>query len=89
MLSRAIIMGANSSDPKAVLPKEVKLFEEALVFRAQETATLTNDMTTMFCFSGSLRSVIEQAALLKLTFYDKTFLQRAKFPLMTALIYSC
>lgn len=59
MLSRAIIKGANSSNPKAVLPKEVNLFEVDLVFRAQETATLTNDMTTMFFFSGSLRSVIE------------------------------
>ena len=69
MLSHAIIKGTNSSDPKAVLPKEVKLFEVDLVFRAQETATLTNDMTTMFFFSGSLRSVIEKDVLRKLTFY--------------------
>lgn len=87
MLSRAIINGANSSNPNAVLQNEVKLFEKDLFVRAQETATLTNDMTTMFFFSGSLRSVIEQVVLRKLTFYDRTFLQRAKYPLMAALIY--
>lgn len=42
---------------------------------------------TMFFSSGPLRSVIEQVVLRKLTFYDKTLLQRAKYPLMAAFIY--
>lgn len=87
MLSRAIIKGANSTSPKDTLPAEIKLFEKDLFVRAKETATFTNDMMTMLFFSSSLRSVIEKVVLRKLTFYDKTILQRAKHPLMTAFVY--
>ncbi|OKP14147.1 Tetracycline resistance protein from transposon [Penicillium subrubescens] len=63
MLSRAIIKGANSPAPKDALSNEIKSFEKDLFIRAKETATLTNDLRTMFFFSGLLRSVIEQVVL--------------------------
>ncbi|KAJ5460348.1 uncharacterized protein N7458_001900 [Penicillium daleae] len=87
VLSRAIIKGANSPSPRDTLAREIKSFEEDLFVRAKETATLTNDMMTMLFFSSSLRSVIEKVVLRKLTFYNKSLLQRAKYPLMTAFVY--
>jgi 2-polyprenyl-6-methoxyphenol hydroxylase-like FAD-dependent oxidoreductase len=65
MLSRAIIKGANSPAPKDALSNEIKSFEKDLFIRAKETVTLTNDLRTMFFFSGLLRSVIEQVVLRK------------------------
>ncbi|KAJ5168406.1 uncharacterized protein N7482_004000 [Penicillium canariense] len=87
-LSRAIIKGANSPNPQVTLPTEIKAYEDDLFVRAKETSTLTSDMMNWLFFSGgSLGSVIEKVALRRLTFYDKSPLQRAKYPLMWALIY--
>lgn len=87
VLSRAIVKGANSPIPKDALSNEIKSFEKSLFIRAKETATLTNDLMTMFFFSGPLRTVIEQIVLRKLTFCEKSLLQHAKYPLMAAFVY--
>lgn len=87
MLSQAIIKASNSPNPDISLPIEIESFEKELFMRAEETASLTNDMKQwMFFTDGSPRSVIEKVSLRMMTFHEKGLISRLRYPILAAFI---
>lgn len=89
MLSRAIIKASNSPGPGTSLPAEIKSFEKDLFIRANETATLTNDLRIWLFFTdGSPRSVLEKFTLRITTFHDEGIISRLRYPFFAAIVYA-
>lgn len=87
MLSQAILRATGSSAPTHKLLAEIRAFEKDLFVRAERTAAHTKDMLNWMMFTdGTPRSTIDKFALRMMTYHDKTFLERLRYPLLAALV---